>query len=726
MKRFISLFLIISSTSAYSQNTFLAFVKDREHNEPLIGVNVLLDNTTIGGTTDQDGKVAVTGIPDGPYIIRFSYIGFADQSISITFPLEDKNYVFEIEMEEKELEGEEITVSTTRTKRLIKDIPTRVEVIGGEELDEKLSMRPSNISMLLNESTGIYVQQTSASSGNVNIRIQGLDGRYTQILKDGFPLFGGLSSGLSVMQIPPLDLSQVEIIKGSSSTLYGGDAIAGMVNLISKQPGKEREWTLLLNQTSAMGTDAGMFFSKRDDRLGFSILASANRQQAYDANDDNFSDLPQVKVLTVNPKIFYYPNEHSQLNFGVTTTFEDRRGGDIKAIEEKKDTNHVYVEKNRSYRANTQLKYEKKLTTGNVWTLKNSVNIFSRRIDFTGTPVTNEQLSSFSEVNLLINRSQFDVIIGGNLVTDHFKQHDQNDRRLQDDRYIIGGVFFQSYWNISDQWLMETGLRTDWHDEFGFFALPRLSVLYKATQHWSGRLTLGLGYKAPTVYSEKAEETGYRFPIVFNKHLKAETSRGGIFDVNYKTIIGDRLTLNLNQAAYLTRINDPLEVEVYPPVPDSTFYNYFNSSGYILTKGAETNVKLTFEHLNLFVGYTLISARQYKSSKSSELLLTPRHRVNLILMMEKEETYKIGYEAYFTSSQKLQSASRSKNYWIMGLMGQKTWGMFTVFLNLENFTDTRQSKFTPVVNPPYDAPTFNDVYAPLEGFVVNLGTKIRF
>ncbi|NUM79234.1 TonB-dependent receptor [bacterium] len=708
-----------------SQNTFQAIVKDKEHNEPLVGVNVFLENTTIGGTTDQDGKVIIKDIPDGIYTIEFSYIGFADQSISISFPLKDANQIFEIMMEVEELEGEEITVSSTRTKRLIKDIPTRVEVIGGEELDEKLSMRPSNISMLLNESTGIYVQQTSASSGNVNIRIQGLDGRYTQILKDGFPLFGGLSSGLSVMQIPPLDLSQVEIVKGSSSTLYGGDAIAGMVNLISKQPGKEREWTLLLNQTTAIGTDAGMFLSQRNDHWGFSTLASANRQQAYDANDDNFSDLPQVKTVTVNPKIFYYPNERSQLSFGVTTTFEDRRGGDIKAIDGKNDTDHVYVEKNRSYRAHTQLKFEKKLTTGNVWTLKNSINVFRRKIDFTGAPVTNEQLSSFSEISFLINRSRFDVIVGGNFVTDRFEQFDQNDHRLQNDRYTVGGIFLQSYCNLSDQWLMEAGLRSDRHDEFGFFALPRLSVLYKASQHWSGRLTMGMGYKAPTVYSEQAEETGYRYPIVFDPHLKAETSHGGIFDINYKTIIADQLAFNWNQAVYLTRINNPLEASIVSPAPSPTYYDYSNASGYILAKGAETNVKLTFEHFNLFAGYTLISARQYGNNTSSALVLTPRHRVNLIMMMEKEENYKIGYEAYFTGSQKLESSSRSKAYWVMGLMGQKTWNAFTVFLNLENFTDTRQSKFTRVVNPPFDSPTFNDVYAPLEGFVANLGIKIH-
>ena len=108
----------------------------------------------------------------------------------------------------------------TRSTRTIKNIPTRVEFINAEELEEKAIMNAANISLVLRESTGIQIQQTSLSSGNSSIRIQGLDGRYTQLLKDGFPLYGGFSGGLSIMQIPPLDLAQFEIIKGSSSTLY--------------------------------------------------------------------------------------------------------------------------------------------------------------------------------------------------------------------------------------------------------------------------------------------------------------------------------------------------------------------------------------------------------------------------------------------------------------------------------------------------------------------------
>ena len=119
---------------------------------------------------------------------------------------------------------EEIVVTSVRNQRTLDDTPLRVQILGQEELREKANMKPGDIRMLLNESTGIQVQQTSATSFNSSIRIQGLDGRYTQLLRDGLPIYAGFSGSLSLLQITPLDLQQVEVVRGASSTLYGGVA----------------------------------------------------------------------------------------------------------------------------------------------------------------------------------------------------------------------------------------------------------------------------------------------------------------------------------------------------------------------------------------------------------------------------------------------------------------------------------------------------------------------
>src|SRR5690606_35987024 len=142
---------------------------------------------------------------------------------------------------------EEIILRSTRSSRTIANTPTRVDTLNHAAIDDHANVRHSNVAMILHESTGIAVQQTSATSANASIRIQGLDGRYTQILKDGFPSFGNFANGLSVLEIPPLDLKQVEIIKGPSSTLYGAGAIAGVINFVSRTPKEEQDLNILLN-----------------------------------------------------------------------------------------------------------------------------------------------------------------------------------------------------------------------------------------------------------------------------------------------------------------------------------------------------------------------------------------------------------------------------------------------------------------------------------------------
>ena len=169
----------------------------------------------------------------------------------------------------KEVEEiEEVRIQSTRTSRTIRNTPTRIETIDAEELEEKSNMKPANVSMVLRESTGLQVQQTSATSGNASIRVQGLDGRYTQLLKDGYPNFGNFASGLSILEIPPLDLKQVEVIKGPASTLFGGGAIAGVINFVSKTPKEKGEFNFLINQSNIGQSNFGVYSSERNEKLG--------------------------------------------------------------------------------------------------------------------------------------------------------------------------------------------------------------------------------------------------------------------------------------------------------------------------------------------------------------------------------------------------------------------------------------------------------------------------
>ena len=143
----------------------------------------------------------------------------------------------------------------------------RVEVLAREEIEEKMLMTPGDIVMMLNEMGGMRVQTTSPSLGAASVRIQGMRGRYTRVLSDGLPLFGEVG-GLGLLQIPPMDLGQVEVIKGVASALYGAGAMGGVINLLSRRPGAEPEREFLLNRSTRGATDAVRSSPRRSRAAG--------------------------------------------------------------------------------------------------------------------------------------------------------------------------------------------------------------------------------------------------------------------------------------------------------------------------------------------------------------------------------------------------------------------------------------------------------------------------
>src|SRR5262247_3871392 len=155
---------------------------------------------------------------------------------------------------------EKVVVTSTRSDRRLQDQPLRVEVIDREEIEEKALMTPGSVAMLIGETTGLRVQPTAPSLGAASVRIQGLRGRYAQLLADGLPLYGAQGDSFSLLQVPPLDLGQVEIIKGVASALYGTSALGGVINLVSLRP-QEAERAMLGNVTSQSGRDATLWLS---------------------------------------------------------------------------------------------------------------------------------------------------------------------------------------------------------------------------------------------------------------------------------------------------------------------------------------------------------------------------------------------------------------------------------------------------------------------------------
>ena len=723
MKNFIlPLLAMLYISLASGQNTFQAIIKNNEHKELLIGATANLQSTSNVTISDQNGYIEINNIPNGTQTIIFRYIGYEETAKTFSFPIAETDPV-EIFLSKSEGEAlEAVMIATTRSSRTIANIPTRIETISGEELEEKGNMKPGDIRMLLNESTGIQTQQTSATSYNSSIRIQGLDGKYTQILKDGFPLYAGFSGGLSLMQIAPLDLKQVEVIKGASSTLYGGGAIAGLVNLVSKTPKEERALSFVLNGTSALGLDVSGFYSQKFGKLGTTIFASYNVGTPYDPASIGLTAIPKFTRYTLNPKFFIDLNDKTAIQIGFSSIIEERIGGDIEFIKGDTTATNSFFEKNDTNRFSTQLGIDHQLNPDSKLSFKNSVSYYDRRIEITDFQFSGEQLSSFSEGTFTRKRLKSEWIFGVNLWTDQFTQYQSNPSEALDYTYITPGIFVQNTWDITEKLMLETGLRGDYQNEYGFFALPKIATLLKVNQKLSMRLGGGLGYKAPTVFTEDAERIQFKnvLPIDIS-NTKAEQSIGGNFDINFKTPLSDQMSFSINTLFFYTQIENPL---VLTPL-NNGFYEFQQPNGFFDTKGIETNVKLTYGDLALFVGHTLADVNAQINAIKSTFPLVSKHRLNNVLMYEVEEKLKIGLEAYYFSPQQLNDGTTGRQYWLFGFMAEKLWKHFSIFINFENFGDNRQTKFDSIFTGPITNPVFRDIYAPVDGFVVNGGIKIK-
>lgn len=718
---FLVLAVLLTAQISFAQGTYKITIRDQETKEPVVGATVNIKGTEITATTGAEGMAQLAGAPEGAQTLEIFAVGYGTTEQAVTLPPGGQGETTLFIKVSNDL-GEVTVVETTRTGRDIEDTPTRVEAIDEEEVGEKMSMRPSNVSMVLNESTGIKVQQTSATTQTQSVRIQGLDGRYTQLLKDGFPAFGGFSGSLGVLDIPPLDLRQVEIVKGPAATFYGGGAIAGVINFISRRPEDEPVTNMIFNVTSAGGVDFSAFDARKLGRHGYTLLGSVNYQREYDVDDDDFTELPRTRSFNLAPRFFFSLDDKTKLTVGNSTSYQNRTGGDVFVIRDNPDAVHQYFERNNSVRNITTLQLDRDLTGGRRIVARQSFAFFGREIEIPDYRFEGNQFNSYTDVSYLHPVRRHALVFGFNAAYDRFREgRDSGSLVPRDETRRTFGAYVQDSFNVTDKFLLEAGFRLDHVRDYGAFALPRVSALYRFTDRLSSRFTVGFGYKTPSIFTEEAETLLFQGVLPIGNTLEAERSRGGTFDINYRGTLGERFTYSLNQMFFYTRITDPL---VLSPRAGG-LYAFENARQPVTSRGFETNVRLSYDIVKLFAGYTYTNAKAEYLTGNQILALTPKSRINSALLFEREDAFKVGIEAYYTSSQYLTNRFRTRPFWVAGIFGEKTFGKYSLFFNAENITDTRQGRFGTVVFPPHQNPTFSEIYTHTEGRVFNGGIKIR-
>lgn len=717
---------LLGAVNLFAQQNLKIKLRESGTGEPLAAATIRITPGNKSFTTDSTGAATVT-LTAGNYQLTVSYVGMQEVTLSFTIPYSENILLVEMKREEEEEEEEEVVVKSTRTSRTIRNVPTRIETIEMEEINEKSNMRPANVAMLLHESTGIQVQQTSATSANASIRIQGLDGRYTQLLKDGFPAFGNFAGGLSVLEIPPLDLKQVEVIKGPASPLFGGGAIAGVINFISRTPKEKPEHNFIFNQSAIGQSNLGYFASGKKENTGYTLLALTSYQRAYDVDKDDFSELPRNVEFTLHPKIFFYSGKNTVITIGNSFTRAVRKGGDMQVIKGNTDNFHSYFEENKTIRNISTLELQKKTGKGADINVRQSFSVFGRHIAIPGYHFDGTSYTSFTDASLLINKAKHSLVSGISVLYDAFREKPgSTDQRNNNN--LTAGAYVQHTLDAGEKIKLESGLRAEYaryanslFADNEFLLLPRVSLLVKYSDKLTSRIGGGLGYKVPTLFTERTEALQYK-DVLQLAGVRSERSYGGTADINFKSRIGEAMDISFNHMFFYTRITRPLIIQ-----QSVAGFSFVNSSGPVDSRGMETNLKFIYrDNYKLFLGYTYTDATAKYLQDNQFLPLVPKHKLNTALIYEKENWLKMGLEGYYTGPQYLYNGQKTSDFWELGFMAEKIWRNKSVYINFENFTDTRQSRFKRVVNDPHNNPSFDDIWTHTEGFVVNAGIKIKW
>ncbi len=698
-----------TNLSAHVEQAILR-VQVESSGQPVEGAAVSIDGVTYA--TDRLGRTTATVRP-GRVDVVVRKTGFAEASSTVDVEAgSTRELVVNLDLEATH---EEVTVvATTRTDRRLEDQPMRVEVLNREEIEEKMLMTPGDIVMMLNEMGGMRVQAMSPSLGAASVRIQGMRGRYTTVLSDGLPLFGDVG-GLGLLQIPPMDLGQVEVVKGVASALYGAGAMGGVVNLLSRRPGLAPQYEVLANQSTRGATDAVAFLSGPfANNWSATLLTGGHWQRAQDVNGDEWADLPGYARGVVRPRVFWENGRGASLFATAGFTYEDRQGGTIDGAV-LAGLGLPYIEALETIRYDAGLLTQSLVNERFVVTTRAAVARQHHDHQFGDTLERDRHDTLFAEVAVRGTTGRQTWVGGLALERDAYTPLDVPRFEYA---YTVPGAFVQYDVDVNPAFTLSSSGRIDVHSEYGLFFSPRISALFRAGR-WTSRGSIGTGFFPSSPLTEETEAAGLS-RLQTSGSLAAERGLSMSFDLTRTDG-----PLSYTATLFSSRIEDPTHVDRSPvyairTLPEPT-----------TNVGVELLATLRHAPFSVTGTYTYVQARESVDEIEDDVPQTPRHSAGIVAMWEAEDVGRVGFEWYFTGRQRLEEnpfRDVSVPYVVVGLLAEKSFGALRVFVNGENLTGVRQTRWDPLLRPSpgADGRWTVDAWAPLEGRNINGGVRLTF
>ena len=483
-------------------------VKGTEEGIPFATVMIL--GTNRGAVSNEEGQFEFRKLAAGKYTLRVQVMGYKTQEKAITVSAEATSVVH-FQMEEVSFTTDEVVVSANRNEVSRKAAPVVVNVMSAKLFE---TVNSTDLAKSLNFQSGLRVENNCQNCGFPQVRINGLEGPYSQILINSRPIISALSGVYGLEQIPVNMIERVEVVRGGGSALFGANAVGGTINIITKDP-INNSFQVASTMSNMNGKSWEQYMGgnvslvAKDNSYGIALYETYRNRNPYDADGDGFSELGKLNMNTFGMRAYYRPNYFSRINVEYHTTNEFRRGGNKFNLQPHEaditeQTKHIINSGGVSYDRYWGEKHKMSVYGSIQHTDRNSyygaqkdMNAYGKTNDLTwvvgGMYVGNMDRCLFAPATFTggveyQSNSLHDVMTGYH-------------RDMQQDVRIAGG-FVQNEWRLN-RWTMLVGARLDKHNliDHPIFS-PRVNFLYKPSDNLQARLTYSTGFRAPQAYDE--------------------------------------------------------------------------------------------------------------------------------------------------------------------------------------------------------------------------------
>lgn len=616
MKKIVLLLLI--SICGFSQTTLKGTVYSG--NETLSFASIYIKEIKKGAQTDENGKYEITNIEAGSYSIIASYMGFQTERKTILISKEN-NIQVNFNLKEDANNLDEVVVSGTLKPVSRMETPVPVEVYTPAFLKKNPT---SNIFEALQNVNGVRPQLNCSICNTGDIHINGLEGPYTMVTIDGMPIVSSLSTVYGLSGIPNSLIERVEVVKGPASSLYGSEAVGGLINIITKKPMSAPLFSADIFSTSWLENNVDIGFKSNIGTKATTLVGINyyNFDEKVDKNNDNFTDVTLQERISVFNKWNFDRKDNKEFTLAGRFFYEDRWGGEMQWNKSYRGGDEVYGESIYTRRFELLGKYQ--LPTIEDMFLSFSVTDHDQNSVYGNTIYMAQQKIAYAQYTWDKQIENHNLLLGS--AFRHQYYDDNTTATIDAEKTNIYSLFLQDEIKMSEKHTVLLGARYDYNNNHGSIFTPRIAYKWKISDHDVFRINAGTGFRIVNLFTEEhAALTGAR-DVIITEDLKPEKSYN--INLNYlkKIKFEDGSFLGLEASTWYTYFTNQILPD-YDTNPNQIIYS--NLNGYAETIGLSGNIDYISPFgLKAIVGFTMLQPKNVQNGVSSLPVLTEKYSVN--------------------------------------------------------------------------------------------------